>query len=196
MTLPSLAFGHPAMTLPAARAVLLLAMALGSAAAARADADHDHAEAAAAAPAAARPRFVASSAHYELVGVLQGRQLTLYLDHAASNEAVQQARLELTLGGRTLSPVAQGEGEFVLMLDAPPAHGHTPITATVSADGQTDQLSGELDIDDDVHADEAPAHGPRRWAVWGAAALAALLALGLSARRLMGRRARRQGARA
>ncbi|MFO1250957.1 MAG: hypothetical protein U1E77_07415 [Inhella sp.] len=65
--------------------------------------DHDHDHDAPRASAPAQPRFVASSELFELVGVLDGKALTLYLDRADSNEPVTAATLELELAGAKLS---------------------------------------------------------------------------------------------
>ncbi|MBA4342300.1 MAG: hypothetical protein C0423_09120 [Methylibium sp.] len=155
---------------------------------------HDHGEAPAAAAGPALPRFSAASELFELVGVLNGKQLTLYLDHAASNAPVKDAKLELELGGRKFSPKAHGEGEFELTFDEAPKPGVTPVTATVSTASDADLLAGELDIHEEVHADEAHVHSWKEWALWGAGGVAALVALGLIARRLSGGRALRSGA--
>lgn len=154
---------------------------------------HDHGEAPTAAAGPALPRFSAGSELFELVGVLNGKQLTLYLDHTASNAPVKDAKLELELGGRKLSPKAHGEGEFELTLDEAPQAGVTPVTATVSTASETDLLAGELDIHEDAHADEAHVHSWKEWALWGAGGVLALAALGLIARRFAAGRALRTG---
>jgi len=77
------------------------------------------------------------------------------------------------------------------MLDAEPKPGVTAITATVSTATESDLLAGELDIDEAAHAEVAHVHGTKEWAVWIGSALAALIALGLLARRLIGARALR-----
>ena len=147
---------------------------------------HDHGETPATAAGPALPRFVVSSELFELVGVLQGRQLTLYLDHAATNAPVKDAKLELELGGVKLSPKAHGEGEFELLLAAAPKAGLTAVTATVSTPADSDLLTGELDIHEPAQA--AHAQGWQERAPWWAAAFAGLIALGLLARRFVLRR--------
>ena len=155
---------------------------------------HDHGEAPAAAAGSALPRFSAGSELFELVGVLNGKQLTLYLDHAASNAPVKDAKLELELGGRKLSPKAHGEGEFELTLAEAPKAGVTPVTVTVSTASESDLLASELDIHEEAHSEEAHVHGWKEWALWSGAGLAALLLLGFLARRFLGGRASRTGA--
>ena len=155
---------------------------------------HDHGEAPAAAAGSALPRFSAGSELFELVGVLNGKQLTLYLDHAASNAPVKDAKLELELGGRKLSPKAHGEGEFELTLAEAPKAGVTPVTVTVSTASESDLLASELDIHEEAHSEEAHVHGWKEWALWSSAGVAALLLLGPFARRFLGGRASRTGA--
>jgi len=134
--------------LSTAVALAMSALLLMPAGPARAGGDHGDAPPAAAGP--VLPRFAASSELFELVGVLQGRQLTLYLDHAASNAPVREARLELELGGKKLQAERHADGEFELTLAAAPEAGpeasHLPWTATISTPQGSDLLAGELEI--------------------------------------------------
>jgi hypothetical protein len=155
---------------------LLLLLALCSASA-WAGPGHDHGDAAPAATGTALPRFTASSELFELVGVLDGRVLTVYLDRAASNEPVPAAQLELEVGSLKLQGQLQADGTLRLELPAALQPGVMPVTATVTAGDEVDLLAGELDL----HADD-PAHGThthshtRAWVIGGAAALALLAA--------------------
>lgn len=159
---------------------LCAAALLLAGAAARADAGHDHGDAPAAPAGPALPRFSAVSETFELVGVLAGKTLTLYLDRFADNTPVPRAALELEIGGQTLKAEPHGEGEFEVQLAEAPAPGVLPITATVIADSETDLLAGELDIHADEHTDAAT---PRNWrrivggSLAGLAVLALLIAL-------------------
>ena len=53
-----------------------------------ADEGHDHGDAPTVAAVPAKPRFTATSEAFELVGVVNGKTITLYLDHAADNSPV------------------------------------------------------------------------------------------------------------
>ena len=77
-----------------------------------ADDGHDHGDAPTATAGAAKPRFTATSKSFELVGVVDGKNISLYLDHAADNRPVKDARLELALGDTKLAVKPHGEGEF------------------------------------------------------------------------------------
>lgn len=165
----------------------LLLMLAWPLAPARADAGHDHGEATPTVDGPALPRFTAVSELFELVGVLDGRRLTLYLDHAASNAPVQGAKLELEVAGARVAvqPKADGEGEFEVMLAAAPQAGVTAVTATVLAGQDSDLLAAELDIHE--HAPAPAVHGtPAAWpalAGWAVAALLALVLLGVGLQR-------------
>jgi hypothetical protein len=60
---------------------------------------HDHGAPAPVAAAMASPRVALHSDAYELVGVLSGDRLGLYLDRFATNEPVTDAGIEVTVGG-------------------------------------------------------------------------------------------------
>ena len=139
---------------------------------------HDHGDAPPASSGPALARFAASSELFELVGVVHGKQVTLYLDHAADNAPVTDARLEVNLGGTrlTVQPHADGEFEATLAQALPP--GVTPVTATIITPKAADLLAGELDLHEP--APRAPAEGskvPARALTAGAMVLAALLGL-------------------
>lgn len=143
---------------------------------------HDHGEAPATEAASqALPRFSAVSEDFELVGVLAGRQLTLYLDRAATNEPVREAAIELDIGGRVVQASPAPEGTFVASLPEALPEGSTPVTATVTAAGQSDLLAGDIDIHAAATGDEGHSHlsGWRRAGAWGLGALliAGVLAL-------------------
>ena len=141
---------------------------------------HDHGDAPTAAAGSAQPRFTAVSDAFELVGVLNGKLLTLYLDRAVDNSPVKGATLELELGGVKVAVKPQGEGEFEATLAQTLAPGVTGITATVIAGQETDLLAGELDIRADVHAAvDSPLWQKLRTWLLAALLTLALLAWGL-----------------
>ncbi|MCZ8217835.1 MAG: hypothetical protein O9337_00340 [Acidovorax sp.] len=138
---------------------------------------HDHGEAPAAAAGAALPRFAATSDLFELVGVLDGQKIALYLDHAGDNSPVKNARLELDIAGTNVPVTRVAEGEFQATLAAPLAEGVSPVTATVAAGTDTDLLAGEIDLHPAAHTDAAPTGLARHTALMAGAAAAVLLAL-------------------
>ncbi|NML17075.1 hypothetical protein HHL10_19025 [Azohydromonas sp. G-1-1-14] len=158
------------------------------------DHGHDHGDAPAAAAGPALPRFAAVSEEFELVGVVNGTQLTLYLDHADSNSPVKDATLELDIGGQKVPVESHAEGEFEATLAKPLQPGTIPVTATVTAGAVSDLLAGELDLHGDEHAEEAAATNWPRRAAWAGGGLVALAALALGLRRYAARRRNRTGA--
>lgn len=174
-------------------AALCAALLLLAGTPARADAGHDHGDTPAAPTGAALPRFTAVSDTFELVGVLDGKLLTLYLDRFADNAPVPTATLELDIGGTTVKAEPHGEGLFEVQLADAPAPGMLPITATVIAGSETDLLAGELDIHADAHEDAAAPPNWRRIVGFGMGGLAALAVLIALARRTRASRTQQVG---
>ncbi len=104
---------------------------------------HEHDAAVAASPVSAAPRLVAVSDAFELVGVLGGRRLELWLDGFADNAPIVGARLDLELDGRPLAVRADGD-RYLAELPEPAAPGSLPVIVTVSAGQRSDLLAGEL----------------------------------------------------
>ncbi len=141
------------------------------------DHSHDHAEPPAAEARAVSAisggsadapwRFVAGSDHTEVVGVLQGRQLTLYIDHAADNRPLEGAtsasQVRLTVKGRELPLRAQAPGTFSADWPEPLLAGDHAVSVRVQAEGRSEQLDAVLRLPGAVSAepdhDEAHAHG-------------------------------------
>ena len=185
------------MKLPHTLAALLVAAVL-VAAPAWAGEGHDHGDAAPAAVGQALPRFSAVSEAFELVGVLSGKQLTLYLDRFADNSPVRGAQIELEIGGAKFKARAseerQGEDEYEVLLPEAPKPGVLPVTATITAGNETDLLAGELDIHEEAHDEEVVVtHGWTETAGWGAGGVAVMALLLWGGRRLMGARGVRAG---
>ena len=181
------------MKLPQTLAALLVAATfLGSPA--WAGEGHDHGDAAPAAVGQALPRFSAVSETFELVGVLSGKQITLYLDRFADNSPVRGAQIELEIGGAKFKAEKQGEDEYEVLLPEAPKPGVLPVTATITAGNETDLLAGELDIHEEAHTEEAVAtHAWTETAGWVAGGVAVLVLLLWGGRRLMGARSVRAG---
>lgn len=166
---------------------LLMATMVAAALPAWAGEGHDHGDAPAATAGPTLPRFVAKSDLFELVGVLDGQRLTLWLDRTADNSPVKDAKVELELGGVKVPVTAHGEGEFEATLAQPLAPGEIAVVATVMAGEETDLLAGELDLHVEAEAVAvAPAHAHdwREVALWAALAGTALGGLAWLIRRV------------
>jgi hypothetical protein len=172
---------------------LLLSLALSSAA--LAGPGHDHGDAPPTASGPSLPRFAASSDLFELVGVLDGKTLTLYLDQADTNAPVLKAQIELELAGAKLAVQAQPDGSYRSELVDMPQGEALPVTATVTAGDNVDLLAAELLLPH-AHLDDHEHLSAWRWGAAAAGLLALLALLGLGARSLQRRRARGFGAQA
>ncbi|MDZ5455694.1 MULTISPECIES: hypothetical protein [Azohydromonas] len=175
-------------------AVLVAALALLAVPAAQAGDGHDHGDAPPAATGPALPRFAAVSEDFELVAVVNGTHLTLYLDHADSNSPVKDAQLEVEIGGQKIKVQPHAEGEFEATLAQPLQPGATPVTATVTAGAVTDLLAGELDLHADEHAEQGNASHWQSASGWVAGVLGALGAMAWGWRRYATGRRSRTGA--
>ena len=146
----------------------------------------------------ALPRFAAESELFELVGVLKGKQITLYLDRAADNSPVTDAQIELEIEGKKYRAAKQGADEFEVVLAEVPKNGVLAVGATVvakaGADTETDLLGGEFDIHGPASAAEAAhVHSWKETAGWAAGGIAVLALLWVVARRLLASRPARLG---
>ena len=164
------------------------------------DHGHDHGGSTPAATGPGLPRFAAVSELFELVGVLNGKQITLYLDRAADNSPVTEARIELDIAGKKFMAQARqgqhGSDEFEVVLPEAPKPGVLPITATVNAGPDADLLAGEFDIHEAVHShsDERPHLRSWKKVVGGVAGgIAVLAALLVAGRRVLSSRHVRAG---
>lgn len=135
-----------------------------------------------AAPAAGSARFAATSDQFELVGVLDGRTVTLYLDRFADNVPIKGAQIEIELGAEKL--IAQAvDDAYVAQLPALPAAGTIPVTATVAAGNATDLLAADLVVtrtEATTRTSTQAAAARAGWSAvstWSGVAIAAVLAL-------------------
>jgi hypothetical protein len=130
---------------------------------------HDHGEPPAAASGPTSPRFTATSETFELVGVVEGQHITLYLDRTTDNSPVKEAQLELELGGTKLDVSPHGDAEFEAMLPTTLQPGEISVSATVIAGTESDLLVGALDVHAEPHADNAT-HGTtwKTYSAWAA----------------------------
>lgn len=149
---------------------------------------HDHGAPATAGP--ALPRFAAVSEAFELVGVLNGKQLTVYLDRFKDNAPVKGASIELEISGAKVALTPREDGEYHAVLAEQLQPGTAPVTAMVVVGNESDLLAADLQLPAVLPANQAAASGWSRYGTWAIAAtfVALVLAWGLrrwrSARRL------------
>jgi len=162
---------------------LLLASLFGTAAASP---DHDHSHDAApveAGPAA--PRFEAQSDLFEVVGILNDDELSVFVDRYADNAPVLKARVEIESGKfKQVGQFHDAHGDYSFKAEAFKKPGTYPISIVVTAGDDADLLAGNL-IVPDPHAGEDHIDGIATWlkAVIGAVGLVLAGGLALFIRR-------------
>lgn len=117
------------------------------AAAAVAHEGHDHGAPPPAAVTTSNPRVTAQSDAYELVGVLRGDRLGIYLDRFASNDPVTDARIAVTVGGDEEVPAeAAPDGTYTVTSPKFAGEGPLELIFAVTAPGGDDLLIGTLQL--------------------------------------------------
>jgi hypothetical protein len=120
---------------------------------------HDHGEEAKTQPSpGAKPRVEASSGPFELVGVLNGSELLIYLDRFDSNAPVGGAVISVETPG---GPVDARGGDGLYRLPAPWAKaGSHDLIFSVSAADTTEILTGKLAVPPDAATSSDRSAGP------------------------------------
>jgi membrane fusion protein, heavy metal efflux system len=127
--------------------VALAALLASGADAARAHEGHDHGPETPAAGAPASPRIVATSEKYQLVGIVEGEVLVIYLDRAEDNAPVTAAALEITLDGKPYKAELDAKTatyEVTAPLLRKP--GSYEVLVSLAEGGEHDLLVGTLKI--------------------------------------------------
>ena len=154
----------------------LAAIALFLSCAAFAGEGHDHGEAAPGPQGTASPRVQAHSDLFELVGVVDKGQMTIYLDRYATNEPVTGAKIDFESGTHKGQAQPQADGTYLIKFDALAKPGNLPFAFTVTAGSDSDLLAGDLQMQE-VHDEHEESASPwLRWAAYAAAVVVALIA--------------------
>ncbi|MEO5661545.1 MAG: hypothetical protein ABIQ90_17380 [Polaromonas sp.] len=170
----------------AAAAVVLITAAGGLA---MAGPGHDGGDQAPSAGGTASPRIQAHSDLFELVGIVDNGQMTVYLDRYATNEPLTNASIEFEAGAEKGVAKPQADGSYLIKLDALAKPGSLPFSFTVAAGTDMDLLAGDLEIHGEPgHPPAAPARPWLRWLGYGLAILVALGIAALLLRRFMSMR--------
>ena len=118
--------------------------------------DHHHGPEPTAAALPQSPRLVAVSEAWQLVGILKGGALTLYLDRQEDNAPATDATLELDIAGRTVRAEPQPDGTFRIPAEAL-GTGEVEVLATIGG-AAPDLLVGTIRVPGRTAA-PATAHG-------------------------------------
>ena len=134
---------------------------------------HDHGDAPAAAMSSASPRVTAHSDLFELVGLVEGSEMKIYLDRYASNEPVTDAKIEVETGGIKGIATALADGSYSFKNDVFAKSGDLAVSFTILAGKDADLLAGELKIGSlvDDHAHDVAGKPWLRWAAYAGGAL-------------------------
>lgn len=107
---------------------------------------HDHGAPPAPVAAAGSPRVALHSDAYELVGILRGDRLTLFLDRYAGNAPVTDADLVVTIGtGADVAATPTPEGTYVVVSDRLVGAGPLELVFAITHPGGDDLLIGTLE---------------------------------------------------
>ena len=126
-------FGH------ALRALAVTAILHGTIAPALAHEGHDH-EAQQPVSAGALPRGEADSGAFEIVAIVRGENLEIYLDRFATNEPVAGATIEVESPGGPVKAEAGADGTYRVAAPWVAKSGRTDLIFTVTAGDTTDIL--------------------------------------------------------
>lgn len=108
---------------------------------------HDHGAPPPAAVTTSNPRVAAQSDTYELVGILRGDRLSVYLDRFATNEPVTDAKLAVTVGGdEEATATAAGDGTYSVASSRFGGAGPLELVFAISAPAGDDLLIGTLQL--------------------------------------------------
>src|SRR5882757_5055747 len=121
----------------------LAAIVLAPAFPVRAHEGHVH-EASATVTATGLPRLVTKSESYELVAILDGKQLTIYLDRFADNAPVTDANIGVAVEGETVAAERNPDGTYGLTSNLFGGQGSIELVFDIKAPEVDDLLIGKL----------------------------------------------------
>src|SRR5262245_60862011 len=174
-----------------------LLLIAGLACAGYAHESHEHAPPTSGASTGGRPRLATKSEAYELVAILDGERLTIYLDRAEDNAPVANATISVAIDGESVAAEPGPEGTYVLT-SSRFAGPRVELVFDIRAPEVDDLLIGNLLLANDAAPQGKPAatswYG-RAWSALrhGAQDHMALLALALVVGASLGLGLRRWG---
>jgi hypothetical protein len=103
------------------------------------------------------PRISANSELYELVGIVRGERLSIYLDHLATNESVSDAKVRVTVGDAEPVDAEPTENGIYTIPFARGRTGSVEVVFSVTAASGDDLLVGALTLPSDTEPTDAGA---------------------------------------
>lgn len=110
------------------------------------------------------PRIEAKSESYELVGRLQGGELSMFINRFATNEPVNQAKVEVELGElKASAPFHEDQGDYAVadekFLEALGKKGTHALVITIVDRSESDLLEGSLEVGAATASEAGHEHG-------------------------------------
>ncbi len=102
----------------------------------------------------ASPRVAAASDRYELVGIADGHELSIYVDRFDTNEPVTDVAVAVTVGdaAQALNATLRDDGVYVVESEAFEGHGALDLVFSVAGGKGDDLLVGALNLPEAVAA--------------------------------------------
>ena len=141
---------------------------------------HDHGDTPAGAAGNALPRVSSHSDLFELVGVVDKDEMTIFLDRYATNEPVNDAKIDIEIGNVKGVAAVQADGSYLFKNAVLAKPGELAVSFTVVAGKDADLLAGDLKIGNLV-ADHTDETADKPWLRWAAYAGGTLLLIGIAA---------------
>src|SRR5918998_1668737 len=107
---------------------------------------HDHGAPPATDVTTSNPRVAAQSDAYELVGILRGGRLSVYLDRFASNEPVTDAKLTVTVGDEEVPAEKAADDTYTVASGKFAGEGPLELIFAISGPTGDDLLIGTLQL--------------------------------------------------
>ncbi len=107
---------------------------------------HDHGPPAAGGASPPSPRVVATSERYQLVGIVEGEVLVIYLDRAADNSPVTTATMDVAIDGTSIKAEVQKSGTYEIISPRLKTPGSHEVLVTLGEGGISDLLIGTVII--------------------------------------------------
>ena len=140
---------------------------------------HDHGPQAGGTEAPSSPRVVATSETYQLVGIVEGEVLVVYLDRAADNAPVTSATVEISIDGKRFKAELQKNGTYEITAPILRAAGSHEVLITLNEGETSDLLVGAVVIPSTSQSQSATASiWARLLATFGRSTPAAVAARG------------------
>lgn len=129
------------------------------------------------------PRFEAKSETYELVGRLQGGELSMFINRFATNEPVDQAKVEVELGQlKASAPYQADQGSYTVtdkkLLAELSKKGAHALVITILDGDESDLLDGRLDVANAAAQEPAHSHSGDNALILGGLMFVALILTG------------------